>query len=120
MDSREVGESNYTIRKLIRHMVNMLTGYSTRPLRMVTWLGFLASFLGLCTLVYVVVQRFVSGSSVPGFAFLASMVSLLGGMQLFGLGVIGEYLGRVHVRSMQRPTYLVRQEVGGHMKSDDQ
>ncbi len=111
MDERAEGVSNYTLRKLVRHMVNMLTGYSTRPLRFVTWLGFLASFFGLCTLVYVVTQYFTGRDSVPGFPFLASLVSILGGMQLFGLGVIGEYLGRVHVRSMDRPTYMVRQEL---------
>lgn len=111
MDERREGTSNYTLRKLIKHMVNMLTGYSTRPLRLVTWLGFLASFFGLCVLTYVVVQYLTGTRSVPGFPFIASLVSILGGMQLFGLGVIGEYLGRVHVRSMDRPTYMIRQEI---------
>ncbi|CAB4561696.1 unannotated protein [freshwater metagenome] len=108
MDERSVGTSNYTFRKLVLHMINMLTGYSTRPLRAVTWLGFLASAFGFAVLLYVIIQYLVSDSSVPGFAFIASLVALLGGMQLFGLGMIGEYLGRVHVRSMDRPTYMVR------------
>jgi glycosyltransferase involved in cell wall biosynthesis len=111
MDERKVGQSNYTLRKLVRHMINMLTGYSTRPLRMVTWLGFLASLIGLISLIYVVTMYLAGDSTVPGFAFLASLVSILGGMQLFGLGVIGEYLGRMHVRSMDRPTYVIRQQV---------
>lgn len=111
MDERQIGSSNYTVRKLVRHMTNMLTGYSTRPLRVVTWLGFVASLFGFVTLGYVVVHRLVGGDTVPGFAFLASLVAILGGLQLFGLGVIGEYLGRVHVRSMDRPTYLVRREI---------
>ncbi|MEY4231713.1 MAG: undecaprenyl-phosphate 4-deoxy-4-formamido-L-arabinose transferase [Actinomycetota bacterium] len=112
MDERTIGESNYTFRKLVRHMINMLTGYSTRPLRAVTWLGFIASAFGFVVLLYVVVQYLVSDATVPGFAFISSLVALLGGMQLFGLGMIGEYLGRVHVRSMDRPTYLVRRTIG--------
>jgi glycosyltransferase involved in cell wall biosynthesis len=109
MDSRAVGSSNYTVRKLTRHAVNMLTGYSTKPLRLVTWLGFALALFGLGTLVFVLVRYFASETEVPGFAFLASLISILAGAQLFGLGVIGEYLGRMHFRSMQRPPYVVRQ-----------
>jgi glycosyltransferase involved in cell wall biosynthesis len=111
MDERRIGASNYTFRKLMRHMINMLTGYSTRPLRLVTWLGFLASVFGFLTLAYVLIQWLIGDDSVPGFAFLASLISILGGLQLFGLGVIGEYLGRMHVRSMHRPTYLIRRHL---------
>lgn len=112
MDQRTTGQSNYTVRKLVRHMLNMFTGYSTRPLRIVTWLGFITSLFGLCIMVYVVIQRIVVGDVVPGFAFLASLIAVLGGLQLFGLGVIGEYLGRVHVRSMAQPTFVLRQVYG--------
>jgi glycosyltransferase involved in cell wall biosynthesis len=111
MDERLIGTSNYTFRSLARHMVNMLTGYSTRPLRLVAWLGLVASLFGFAVLVYVIVQYFRADARVPGFAFLASLVAMLGGMQLFGLGVIGEYLGRMHVRSMDRPTYMVRRTI---------
>lgn len=112
MDQRATGQSSYTIRKLVRHMLNMFTGYSTRPLRIVTWLGFMTSLFGLCTMLYVVIQRIIVGNVVPGFAFLASLIAVLGGMQLFGLGVIGEYLGRIHVRSMAQPTFVLRQIYG--------
>jgi glycosyltransferase involved in cell wall biosynthesis len=112
MDERRIGTSNYTFRNLMRHMINMLTGYSTRPLRLVTWLGFLASAFGFLTLAYVLTQWLIGDDPVPGFAFLASLISILGGLQLFGLGVIGEYLGRMHVRSMNRPTYLIRRRLG--------
>ena len=108
MDARTLGESAYTVRKLIRHTVNMLTGYSTKPLRFVAWMGFGMALFGFGVLVYVVAVYALSDSDVPGFAFLSSLISILAGTQLFGLGVIGEYLGRMHFRSMQRPPYVVR------------
>ena len=108
MDPRETGDSNYNVRKLLRHTVNMVTGYSSRPLRLVSWLGFGFALFGSGALVFVLVRYFTGGTAVPGFAFLASLISILAGAQLFGLGVIGEYLGRMHFRSMQQPTYVVR------------
>jgi undecaprenyl-phosphate 4-deoxy-4-formamido-L-arabinose transferase len=108
MDQRKHGQSNYGFRRLARHAVNMLTGYSTKPLRIVTWMGFCAAVFGFLTLAFVVVRHLTSDDSVPGFAFIASLVSILAGVQLLGLGVIGEYLGRMHFRSMQRPTYVIR------------
>lgn len=123
MDQRNVGTSNYTFRRLVRHAANMITGYSTKPLRVVSWLGFALSLFGLLTLAFVVVRYFVSENDVPGFAFLASLISILAGAQLFGLGVIGEYLGRMHFRSMQRPSYVVRtvrrQQLASGHESDD-
>ncbi len=109
MDQREQGSSSYTFRKLMRHTINMVTGYSSKPLRLVSWLGFAMALLGAFTLAFVLGRYFVSKTTVPGFAFLASLVSILAGAQLFGLGVIGEYLGRMHFRSMQRPPYVVRE-----------
>ena len=112
MDERAAGTSNYSFLKLMRHMLNMMTGYSTRPLRLVTLLGFLASFAGLASLFFVIGRWWMTENATPGFAFLASMISVFGGLQLFALGVIGEYLGRMHVRSMSKPAYNVRRSVG--------
>ncbi len=109
MEERTIGTSNYTVRKLVRHAVNMMTGYSTKPLRLVSWLGFALALFGLVTLMFVLTRYLLSDAAVPGFAFLASLISILAGAQLFGLGVIGEYLGRMHFRSMQRPPYVIRE-----------
>lgn len=117
MDLRTIGASNYNFRKLIRHAINMVTGYSIKPLRFVSWLGFCLAIFGVGVLIFVLVRYATSNTDVPGFPFLASLISILAGAQLFGLGVIGEYLGRMHFRSMQRPPYVVR-EVRRHL--DDQ
>ncbi len=107
---RAVGRSNYTLRKLASHALTMLTGFSTRPLRFASILGLVATFLGIVMFAYVVVRYTLSGSPVPGFPFLASAIALFSGAQLLTLGIIGEYLARVHVRLLDKPTYAVRGE----------
>jgi glycosyltransferase involved in cell wall biosynthesis len=106
-DKREFGESGYTIRKLIRHAFNMITGFSTIPLKIASLLGFFFSFFGLCILAYVIIKYIFLGSSVPGFPFLASVIAIFSGAQLFALGILGEYLARMHLRTMDKPAYII-------------
>ena len=110
--ARASGESNYTFRSLVSHAITVATGFSTLPLRLASLLGFLFTLLGLAVLIFVVVTFFVRGGSVPGFPFLASIVAIFSGAQLFALGILGEYLARVHLRSMERPTYAIADAVG--------
>ncbi len=112
-DARAEGRSSYTFGRLATHALNVLTGFSTRPLRIASLVGVAFTFIGLALLVLVVVRSFSSdGGSVPGFPFLASMIAIFSGVQLLTLGIIGEYLARMHVRVMDRPAYTVREEVG--------
>lgn len=108
---REVGRSNYNFTKLVSQTFLILTGYSTVPLRLASWLGFATTIFGFLVLVYVLLLYFLQGS-IPGFPFLASIISLFGGIQLFALGIIGEYLARVFDRSMDRPSYVIGEMVG--------
>ena len=108
-DPRRVGTSNYTFRKLVTHAFNMMTGFSTLPLQIASLIGFLFTLFGFGILVYVLVSFLTNGAAVPGFAFLASIIAIFSGAQLFALGIIGEYLARMHFRTMDRPTYLVRE-----------
>jgi undecaprenyl-phosphate 4-deoxy-4-formamido-L-arabinose transferase len=112
MEQRSFGESNYTFRKLAKHAINMMTGYSAVPLRLVTYVGFGFALVGVGIFAYVVARFFLDSGSVPGFPFLASVIAVLSGAQLFALGLIGEYLGRMHFRSMQKPAYAIRRVVG--------
>lgn len=107
-EPRPVGESHYTFRKLVNHAFNMITGFSVLPLQIASLVGFALTFFGLAVLGFVVVRYFVEGSAVPGFAFLASIISIFSGAQLFALGIVGEYLARMHFRIMDRPAYAVR------------
>jgi undecaprenyl-phosphate 4-deoxy-4-formamido-L-arabinose transferase len=108
-EARTIGVSNYTFKKLVVHALNMLTGFSSWPLRLASLTGFFFTLVGTVALFYVVGRYLITGGSVPGFPFLASMIAIFSGAQLFALGIIGEYLGRIHARSMQHPTYTVRE-----------
>ena len=104
-EPRASGQSGYTLRKLITHAINMMTGFSTLPLQVASVLGLTFSLFGVCILAYVLSRYLIAGGSVPGFPFLASIIAIFSGVQLFALGIIGEYLARMHFRSMDRPPY---------------
>ena len=111
-EARLVGTSNYTFRKLVTHALNMMTGFSVVPLQLASLIGFFFTAFGIGTLFYVVGRYLLEGGSVPGFPFLASVIAIFSGAQLFAIGIIGEYLARMHFRMMERPTYAVRKTVG--------
>ena len=107
-DERAVGDSGYTLRKLINHAINMMTGFSVLPLQVASVLGLAFGSMGFLVLLYVLLRYLVDGSAVPGFPFLASIIAIFSGVQLFALGIFGEYLARMHFRSMERPPYALR------------
>jgi undecaprenyl-phosphate 4-deoxy-4-formamido-L-arabinose transferase len=110
-DARKIGKSNYTTWKLVMGTVNVVTAFSTVPLRLATLLGFFMALLGSGILVFVLGNDFLHGS-VPGFPFLACIITIFAGAQLLALGVIGEYLGRMFMRSMGTPIYAVKEAIG--------
>lgn len=105
-EPRRIGKSNYTFARLVNQAMFLLTGFSTAPLRMASFIGFTFTLFGVGVLGYAIAQYFTSGS-VPGFTFLASIIAIFSGAQLFSLGIIGEYIARIFQRSMERPTYVV-------------
>jgi glycosyltransferase involved in cell wall biosynthesis len=109
---RPEGVSNYTFGALVRHAVNMMTGFSTAPLQLASLVGFSFTLFGGLVLLWVVGRYLVTGEKVAGFPFLASIIAIFAGAQLFALGIIGEYLARMHFRSMERPAYVVRSDSG--------
>jgi len=111
---RREGISGYTLRKLIIHALNMMTGFSVLPLQLASLIGFTFTIFGLIALAFVLGRYLIQGSAVPGFPFLASLIAVFSGAQLFALGIIGEYLARVHFRIMDRPPYTVRSTAPGN------
>lgn len=107
-EPRRLGRSQYTFRSLVRHTFNMVTGFTTVPLKIATAVGFAFTLFGIGVLAYVVGRYLVEGVAVPGFAFLASIIAIFSGAQLFALGIFGEYLARVFHRSTGQPSYTVR------------
>jgi undecaprenyl-phosphate 4-deoxy-4-formamido-L-arabinose transferase len=108
-DTRSLGASNYTLRKLLIHAANMMTGFTALPLQIASLIGFAFTLFGFLLLIFVLARYWMDGSSAPGFPFLASIISIFSGAQLFALGVIGEYLARMHFRMMEQPPFMVRE-----------
>lgn len=109
---RLLGKSGYTVGRLIRHALNLMTGYSAVPLQVASLVGFVFVLFGMAVLAFVFATFIVYDRAVPGFAFLASIIAIFSGVQLFSLGIFGEYLARMHFRTMDRPTYLVQDSIG--------
>jgi glycosyltransferase involved in cell wall biosynthesis len=110
---RTVGTSNYNFAKLVKVSLLVLTNYTTFPLRVASIFGFLFTIVGFFVLLYVIGVYFTVGS-IPGFTFLVSAVSIFSGVQLFALGIIGEYLARMFERSSGRPPYVIQKTIGGN------
>lgn len=106
---RHHGNSQYNFSKLLRITFNLITSFSTAPLKFASIIGFIFTLLGGLVLIYAVGNYLLYGSAVPGFAFLASIIAVFSGVQLFVLGLIGEYLSRIHLRSMGKPSALIRE-----------
>jgi undecaprenyl-phosphate 4-deoxy-4-formamido-L-arabinose transferase len=105
--ARAEGESGYTFRKLLRYLSDLLLGYTTAPLRLASYTGLLSVLVAIGIGVYAIVNWWLHGSVVPGFAFLALSTAAFAGVQLLALGVMGEYLGRLYFNSLGKPQYLV-------------
>lgn len=112
---REAGESKWNVRKLFKYAVEGILSFSTAPLKLATVIGF---FFSLCSGLYlavVFVQKLCFGIDVPGYATIVTLILFLGGLQLFFLGVIGEYLARMYVQVKNRPVYILKD----YLNSDD-
>lgn len=114
-EPRSLGRSNYGFSKLASQVLLILTGFSTVPLRAASWLGFAFMIVGMVVFLYVIIAYFTLGS-IPGFPFLASIISLFSGSQLFALGIFGEYLARIFDRSMERPPYVIGEAIENGIK----
>jgi undecaprenyl-phosphate 4-deoxy-4-formamido-L-arabinose transferase len=106
MEARTVGRSNYTPRLLIKHALTLITGYSVAPLRVAGYLGLLSVVVGLGLLGVAAYQGFGAVTTI------AAVVVVFSGTQLMALGVLGEYVGRLHAGSSGRPTYVIRDREG--------
>ena len=104
-----LGKSNYSFSGLVNHAINMITGFSVFPLRIASILGLLFAFIGFFVLIFVIIEFIFFSSSVQGFPFLASIIAIFSGVQLLSIGFIGEYLSRLYYRSIDKPTYTIRE-----------
>jgi polyisoprenyl-phosphate glycosyltransferase len=108
--ARFAGETKYPLSKMIRFAIDAITGFSVRPLRLASYLGFCFGIVTLLLLIYVLVAYFL-GHTVGGWTSLAVIILALGSVQLFVVGVMGEYLGRLYIESKRRPLFIIQEVV---------
>jgi len=105
---REVGESNYSLSKLLSLWMNGFTSFSVKPLRIATYFGAISAIAGFIYAIVIIVKRFVIGLAPQGWSSLSSIVLILGGIILIVLGLIGEYIGRIYMCSNATPQYVIK------------
>ena len=107
-EARAAGKTKFSGWKLWNFALEGITSFSTLPLRIWTYLGVSVAIFALSRAIWLVIRTILYGVDVPGYASLATAILLLGGIQLIGIGVLGEYIGRIYLESKGRPVYLVR------------
>lgn len=112
-DARVDGRSGYTLTKQLSLYMNMFVNFSVLPLRVASVLGFGVSVVGCVLAIVFVLEKFLYGSSVSGWTSLSVIILLTAGVQLFALGMIGEYLGRLFLLNSAQPQFVVRETVNG-------
>lgn len=108
-EKRAAGKTKWSFRKLFNYGIGGVVGYSIKPLRIATFLGGLTSFAAIIYLIMVVLEKIIKGIDIPGYATIIVLILFLGSMQLFCIGIIGEYVGRTFEQSKDRPIYIAKE-----------
>jgi len=108
---RQHGTTKWGLRKLFKYAFSGIIAFSTAPLKFVTFLGFCSTTMSIVYMLYVIIQKLAYGIDVPGFATIIVLLLLIGGLILFCLGIIGEYLAKMYVQLKNRPIYIEREHI---------
>jgi len=111
-DARFAGKTHYPLRRMLRFAVDAITSFSIAPLRMASHLGMIAA-VGSLAMIAFLIAAWASGDTVPGWTSLAALILFVGGTQLFMLGIIGEYVGRMYLESKRRPLFTIQSIITG-------
>ena len=117
-NEREAGESKWSFLKLFKYAIDGIIAFSTLPLRLSIATGFVTAIISIIYLIVVILQKLIQGIDVPGYATIIVLILFLGGMQLFCLGILGEYLAKVYVQSKNRPIYILKEHLGKDDEND--
>lgn len=107
-EERETGTSKWNTGKLIKYAIEGIISFSTVPLKLSTVVGFLSSVASIVYLLVVIIQKLAFGIDVPGYATIVVLLLLIGGIQLFCLGILGEYLSKIYLQVKNRPVYIIK------------
>lgn len=105
---RESGESKWGFKKLLKYAMEGIVSFTTFPLTLSAYIGFFSSLASIIYLIVVVVQKLAFGINVPGYATIVVLVLLLGGLELFCFGILGEYVSKIYVQVKDRPIYILK------------
>ena len=108
-NQRVAGKSKWSFRKLFNYALEGIVGFSTAPLRLSVYLGFFTALAAIIYSIAVLLEKLIYGIAVPGYATIIVLILLLGSMQLFCIGIIGEYVGKTFEQSKDRPIYLQKE-----------
>ena len=106
---RAAGTTKWSFTKLMNYAIEGIIGFSTKPLRFATYLGGLTAFAALIYLIFVVIEKLVWKTTIPGYASTVVLILLLGGIKLICIGIIGEYVGKIFEQSKDRPIYIAKE-----------
>jgi glycosyltransferase involved in cell wall biosynthesis len=109
-NERFAGESKYTTKKMVAFAMDGITSFSVRPLRIITLIGLICLGISIAEMIYVLVAYF-RGHTIPGWASLLFSVWFLGGLLLFSIGVVGEYIGKIYKEVKRRPRYFIEKQI---------
>lgn len=109
VQERNAGETKWSFSKLVKYAFSGISAFSTKPLKLATYVGLIASFAAIVYLVVVIIQRLFFNVAVSGYATIVALILLLGGIQLFCIGIIGSYLAKTYIQSKQRPIYIAKE-----------
>lgn len=112
VEERQFGETKWSYGKLFKYAFDGIISFSTFPLKLATGVGLVTAFASIVYLIVVVLQKLIFGIDVPGYATIVVLVLFLGGMQLFCLGILGEYLSKIYVQVKNRPIYILKEHLG--------
>ena len=106
---RNAGTTKWSFRKLMNYAIEGIIGFSTKPLRYSIYIGSLTAIAAILYLLWVIIEKLAWGIAIPGYATIIVLILLLGSIQLFCIGIIGEYVGRTFEQSKDRPVYIAKE-----------
>lgn len=112
VEERQFGETKWSYGKLFKYAFDGIISFSTFPLKLATGVGLVTSVASIIYLIAVVLQKLIWGIDVPGYATIVVLVLFLGGMQLFCLGILGEYISKIYLQVKNRPIYILKEHLG--------
>ena len=107
---RAAGTTSWSFRKLFHYAIDGLVGYTTRPLELAAWFGFLFSFISVIGIIVIIVKKLAFGDPVAGWASTVVIILFCSGIQLLSTGIIGEYLAKTYLEVKKRPIYIVKEK----------